>query len=255
MPITSSGKRQQEHYQEIHGDYGAHYYDAPSLAYRDRFILPALLQGLDLRNRRVADIASGAGYTSLALMRLFPGIEPEGFDISPAACAEYEKLVGRPAHRVDLVKPFAVAEPFDAAIVIGGLHHCVEGLDTVIANLAALIKTGGFLLLYEPNETFLLQGLRTLWYKMDRYFDAETEAALNHDELLARASSAFALQSLRYLGGPAYFLILNSLILRIPRAWKSPAMAPLFAAETMVNKLPGRRLFPAFAAQWVRRDR
>src|ERR1043165_8421722 len=91
-----------QHYASIHESYGAHYYDASSMAYRRTFFFEPLLAGIDLSGRRVADVASGSGYNSLILREMFPTIRLEGFDISETACADYTRLLGAPAHQVDL---------------------------------------------------------------------------------------------------------------------------------------------------------
>ena len=59
--------RQRQHYTAIHDAYEAHYYDAPSMAYRSRFIYRWLFDGVDFRNAEVADLACGSGHNSLAL--------------------------------------------------------------------------------------------------------------------------------------------------------------------------------------------
>jgi hypothetical protein len=56
----------------------------------------------------------------------------------------------------------------------------------------------------------------------------------------------------RYLGGPGYFLVLNSLVFRLPRGVKRRLTPSLLAAEAAYNRLPGSRLFPYFLARWRR---
>jgi cyclopropane fatty-acyl-phospholipid synthase-like methyltransferase len=116
---------QAQHHNRILSDYDRHYYDRYSLAYRERFILQPLLEGIDLRGKQVADLASGSGETSLFLLRAYEGIQLTGFDNSPAACRRYREHVGRPGHEIDLTSGIYDGERFDAAVIIGGLHHCV----------------------------------------------------------------------------------------------------------------------------------
>jgi hypothetical protein len=40
-------------------------------------------------------------------------------------------------------------------------------------------------MMLEPNRAFALEGVRRLWYRLDKYFDAGTERALTPSELLA----------------------------------------------------------------------
>ena len=104
----------------------------------------------------------------------------------------------------------------------------------------------------EPNSEFLLESVRKLWYRADKYFQAETESALAHDQILRRGATRFRLDSLRFFGGPAYFLLLSSLLFRLPIGLKPILQKPLFALETLFNHLPGRAPFPAFMARWRR---
>jgi SAM-dependent methyltransferase len=124
---------------------------------------------------------------------------------------------------------------FDAAVVIGGLHHCVVDLAAAIDNLAALLKPGGTLLMMEPSADSVLEGLRQRWYRHDRYFDAPTERALSHDELLRLARRRFRVEILQYIGGP--------------KRWIAPWAFPLERAFNVLNAAP---LAPVFVARWRR---
>jgi SAM-dependent methyltransferase len=244
--------RQKAHYERIHDAYNAHYYDHHSLRYREQFIFEPLLEGLDLNDRDVLDIASGSGHNTLLLKARFPRLRAVGLDISSAACREYGALTGATAVQGDLTRPLVLSQQFDVAVVIGGLHHCVVNLPQTIDNLAALLKPGGALLMMEPNADTFLQGIRDRWYRSDRYFDAPTERALSHDELLRIADGRFRADLVRYIGGPAYFLILNSLVMRVPlgaKRWIAPVAFPLerIAAATL-----GPSTAPVFIARWRR---
>jgi SAM-dependent methyltransferase len=244
--------RQKQHYTEIHDAYEAHYYDAPSMEYRSRFIYRWLFEGLDFRNARIADLACGSGYNSLALKERFAGVRTFGFDISEPACASYRRTTGNDACVVDLTCPVEISEKYDGAIVVGGLHHCVVDLAQTLRNIAAMVKPGGYLLMMEPSADFALNVVRNKWYAADKYFDAPTEEALSHDKILKQAAPYFEGEAVRYFGGLAYFLILNSLIMRVPLAAKPilwPIVKPLEAAFGNVP-LPG--MYPCFLAKWKR---
>ena len=132
------------------------------------------------------------------------------------------------------------------------LHHCVADLDTTLANIAAMLKPGAPFLLFEPNREYVLQFARDLWYRADRYFDAATEDGLAHSDLLRRANGAFQPERVRYFGGPAFFLVYNSLIFRMPHRVKELVAPPLMVLEAGFNSLPGKRLFSSFTARWRR---
>src|ERR1700737_4489299 len=100
--MQSAGRSQKEHYESIHEIYESHYYDEQSMAYRERFYYDPLFDELDLNGCAVADLASGSGHNSLAVLRRFPKAIVTGFDISTAACEDYRRNVGRPGIETDL---------------------------------------------------------------------------------------------------------------------------------------------------------
>jgi len=250
--MAETSDRQAGHYDRILPDYDRHYYDRRSTEYRERFIIDPLVAGLDLRGKRVADLACGSGETSLSLRRRFPGVALTGFDISPEAARKYEARVERPCHPLDLTKPHQTDEIFDAAIIMGGLHHCIADLATTLGNIAGMLKPGAPFLLFEPNREYFLQFARDIWYRADHYFDAATEDGLAHGALLNSANGAFHPEQVRYFGGPAFFLVYNSLVFRMPHRVKRVVAPPLMALEAGFNQLPGKRLFSSFTARWRR---
>lgn len=251
--LSDAGSRQKEHYEAIHSAYEEAYFDRPSMMYRERFIYDPLFEGVSLHDSDVAELASGSGFNSIALRRRFPSARVCGFDVSSQACQTYRDLVGAPAYECDLTVPLDGEPSFDCAFIIGGLHHCVRNLPQALANAARLVRRGGTLLMVEPNAEYVLEGARRLWYKADRrYFDAATEHALAHDRLVELSAGAFVPEHVRFLGGPGYFLVLNSLLFRIPPWAKSLLASPLMAIDSACNQLPGRAPFPYFVARWRR---
>ena len=244
--------RQKAHYEHLHDVYEAHYYDTYSLRYREQFILAPLLAGIDLNDRDVIDVASGSGHNTLLIRRRFPSLRPVGLDISDSACAAYRRVTGGEAIQGDLTRPLHHPRPFDAAISIGGLHHCVVNLPQAIDNLARLVKPQGVLLMMEPSVDGVGERWRNGWYRHDRYFDGQTEHALSHDELLQLTDGRFRPEVVRYIGGPAYFLILNSLILRVPLGAKRVVAAATWPLERAFNTLNSRGMAAAFIARWRR---
>ncbi len=237
--------KQKTHYEAIHEDYEAHYFDRESMLFRERFVYNFLFAGLDLNGKDVADIAAGSGHNSLWVSQKFPGARITGFDISEKACAAYRTLVGRNAHVFDITSGKDFGQTFDVAMVFGGLHHCVSDLSGTFRTLAKLVRPGGLLLFYEPNSRYFLEALRKVWYKLDATFDDGTESALDHDALRALTKADFETIDVHYMGGPAYFFIYNSMIFRIPRKAKRFLAPILFPLERAYNiMLPGRTLVP-----------
>jgi SAM-dependent methyltransferase len=243
--------RQAAHYDRILDEYDRHYYDQYSTLYRRRFILDPLLDGVDLSGKVVADLTCGSGQTSLELAVRFPDIQLTGFDISSKACSRYREKVGRPCYELDLTHEYHGNERFDVAVIIGGLHHCVSNLPAAIATIRAMLKPSGTLLMYEPNSHCFLEFARRVWYRVDSYFDAETEASLAHSEILAASRGAFVAERVQYVGGPAFYLVYNSLVFRLPHRVKRAIAPSLLAAESAWSLLPGSWPYASFAARWT----
>lgn len=252
MPMDDSSNPQKLHFETLHQLYERHYYDPTSMAYRHRWIYEPLFKGLDLSGASVADLACGSGHNSIALREYFPGVQTTGYDISEAACRDYTTRTNRPAFPIDLTRDVKIEREYDAAIVIGGLHHCVLDLNATLRNITRMVRPGGYLLMMEPNDAFILNLVRMFWYRHDGMFEATSEAPLGHDDLLARVSGHFVSDRVAYFGGPAFYLIYNSMILRVPLGLKpflNPVLLPL---ESAYNALPGKWPFSSFTAVWRR---
>ncbi len=244
--------RQRTHYEQIHDKYEAHYYDKHSLRYRERFLLAPLLNKIDLNDCDVLDLASGSGHNTMLLQRRFPRMRALGVDISESACLAFEQKTGWPAIQADFTRPISIDRQFDASVVIGGLHHMVANLPQALANLASVVRPGGIVMMMEPSSDSILDDLRRYWYQRDGFFDAPTEHALSHDALLALGRGAFTSEIVRYIGGPAYFAVFNSLVLRVPLTAKASLALVTTPIEAVVNMLNLRAVAPVFVARWRR---
>jgi SAM-dependent methyltransferase len=254
MDMTKQSEVQKELYESIHEDYERHYYDGPSMAYRHEFIYDPMFGDADLNGKLVADLACGSGHNSVALRQRYPGVTTIGFDISDKACADYARNNPAESRQFNLCSPTPPGIQVDAAMIVVGLHHCVSDLDAALRNIASLVKPGGHFYMVEPSSQCFLELARKIWYRFDRYFDADTEAALNHDRIAAQASRWFDVEFSRHMGGPAYFLILNSLLFRISGKTKERIAPAMFASERLYNRLPGKFWFPYFVCRWKRND-
>jgi SAM-dependent methyltransferase len=248
------GLRQQAHFENLHDRYERHQYHPSVMSYREKFLYGPMFDGFDLNGARVVELCSGSGHNSLYLKERFPGIVLSGLDISRAACADYENMVGAPCELFDLTEPNnKPTETFDVAFVIGGFHHCVANLEAVLSNVAAMLKPGGHLLMMEPSSQFVLEPVRKIWYRVDRkMFDAQTEHSLNHEDLLHLAKDRFTVESVRFFGGPGCAFILNGMVFRIPLSIKSLIAPALSKMEVAWNHLPWRACHFLFIAKWMR---
>ena len=246
--------RQKQLFEGLHSKYQAHYFDESSMRYRERFIYGPLFAGLDLNDSLVADLACAGGQNTLALRDLFPRVRAVGIDISKKAVLEYRQTTGWAGHVMDLTLPNLAPLTVDVAIVIGGLHHCVADLPQTLLNIASMVRPGGHLLMLEPNSRYALESLRRVWYRFDQQVDALSEHALDHSEIAEQAKPYFDPVQVNYLGGPAYFLILNSMMTRVPLSLKPLLAPPLFYLESLHTRIPYRWAHSLFAAQWRRTE-
>lgn len=245
--------RQKEIFEGIHDEYYASTADRYAHAYKEQYVFKRVARYLHGANS-VMEIACGQGEAVGWLRERNPQLSIAGCDISEKAVLDFEAAHRSPAFVADMTKPFHHGQKYDAVIVMGGIHHLIEDLDTAFANISGLLKPGGRLVMSEPNADYFLNPVRRLWYKWDKSnFDAASEEALSHDRLLAEHGADFRKIGVRYFGGPAYFLLALNMFLRIPNASKR-FMAPIvMGAERIFDLLPGKLPFASFIACWERR--
>ena len=88
--------------------------------------------------------------------------------------------------------------------------------------------------------------------RLDRYFDEKSEASLNHAAIAKLASDDFSPVSCRYMGGPAYFLIYNSLLFRLPMAVKRNIRLRCSCSSGYLQPPAGLLVVSVFVARWQR---
>ncbi|MBF0561139.1 MAG: class I SAM-dependent methyltransferase [Alphaproteobacteria bacterium] len=250
--MTENTNTQKAHFEALHARYEAHYYDKWSMKYRNEFIYGPLWGDLDLNGLRIAELACGSGHNTLSILAKAPQAQVVGFDISAAACQDYAANTGMPAYEADITLPWQGETGFDVVFIVGGLHHCVRDLRQALENVGRILKPGGLFLMQEPNACFFLESARQLWYRKDGLFDAGNEAALDMDELARIGEPWFKPQRVKYSGGPAYFVVLQSMILRVPLGVKNLISAPLIVLERLWDRLPGKHFHNTFIARWER---
>lgn len=243
-----SEQLQKQHFDRFAALYEAHYDDPTSAAYRRRFIHGPMLAGIDLAGRRVLEAMCGTGQSTPTLLER--GARVTGLDISESAIASFRRrwprCTGLCASALDTGLP---SESFDCVVVEAGLHHLHPHLDRCLVELHRVLVPGGLLCFAEPHAGSLFDAVRRIWYRHDAFF-AENEEAIDLAALERGQAGRFAFQGTRYLGNVAYLLVLQSLILRIPLAWKRFYARPLFAVEALLTPLQGPRTSCMVACQW-----
>lgn len=245
---------QKQLFEAIHERYRDATTDQYAEAYKEEFVYGPILEHLE-GARSMMEIASGVGTASGWMHAKMPELQISGCDISEVAASDFEALHGRPCYVWDLTTPIEPKETYDVVLVMGGIHHLVANLSQAFENIDRLLNPGGKLIMMEPNAEFLLEPLRRLWYRLDKqHFDAENEHALSHSKLVSGYAHSLFPSSLSYVGGPAYFLLLQNWVLRLPsgtKKWLAPAFMVI---ERLYHKLPGRYPFATFTACWTKRS-
>ena len=90
--------------------------------------------------------------------------------------------------------------------------------------------------------------MRKFWYKKDKYFVTNNINSLDHDKI-SSLNPNFTPIFLKYMGGPGYIFICNSLILRMPKFLKHIISPFLIFMEIFWNLLP-KKFTVTFAARW-----
>ena len=241
-------------WERIHDEYDGSLNDELAEAYLVEFAYEPMLRLVPNDARTVLEITSGTGPLSSWLRSRRPELEFTGSDISEKACAEYERFNRAPCLLTDLTKPVQFRRLFDVVVVSFGIHHLVIDLDTAMANIAGALKSGGALIMSEPNADYLLEPIRRIWYRLDRrHFEAKSEHALSHGRLAGRYASLFCAEHVEYRGGPLIHLFLHSMIIGLPPSVRLRLAPAAMAAERRYAVIPSKGFFSFFIARWIRR--
>jgi len=235
-------------YEKIHNTYSENYYDFWSSKYREIFIYKKLFKNINFSEKNVIELACGEGHVTNYLLNNFNKIRVCGIDISDKAIKIYKRKYKTKGYIFDLTREFHLNEKFDYAIIVGGLHLCVNNIEQALKNISNLLISGGILFIFEPNSNFFLEPIRKYWYKRDKYFINNRVEALDHT-IICKLNNNFECIFLNYLGGPGWLLICNSLIFRIPKFIKNIISPLLIIVEFFWNLLPNY-FKVTFMARW-----
>jgi len=239
---------QRDHYNRIAEMFERHYDDPSTQRYRDRFIDGPMLQGLDLRGRRVMEAMCGGGFTTRALLQR--GAVVTGLDISPACIAAFHRRWPQCESICGSITQSGLPDgSFDAVAIVGGLHHLHPHLDPAVEEIHRILKPGGAFCFLEPHVGSLPDWFRQRWYARDDMF-SENEAAVDVQHLKTRFGDHFDFVHEIYGGDLGHLLIYNSMIFRIPLALK-PLYSPLIMLlEGWIGRFQGPRTACWVICQW-----
>ena len=250
-------KVQKELWEGIYQDYKNHYFDYWSEKFKQKFIFEKIFSKHNFDQKSICELCCGSGENSKKILERFDNVKLVGFDLSINAVNDFKSSLGKNAYEYDIQTPITDFDnSFDAIIVLGGIHHCTKNLYGVFENISRMLKPNGIFIMHEPNSKFFLEPLRKIWYKSDGFFDHESEHALSHGDLI-RLSKKFGFEqtSLEYTGGPGFFFILQSMILRVPKKLKNLFAPFFFVLEIIWDKQNSPYLNNTFISTWTIRKK
>jgi ubiquinone/menaquinone biosynthesis C-methylase UbiE len=251
-PAHDFEARQQAHYDDIGRAYEAHYSDEWSSRYRRRFQFEPLVAGVEVRGRKVLDAMCGSGQTAEFL--LSQGAEVTGLDISAEVIEQFRaKLPQATGVQGSILHSDFPDECFDAVFITGGLHHVQPKVPQAVSEIYRILKPGGWLCFSEPHAGSVADTARRFWYRFDHLFE-ENEAAVDIGELMRANRDRFDFVTTRYSGGPAYLLVFNSMVFRVPLSWKGKYSRPALWLEGKIERIQGRRTACFVRVQWRKKS-
>jgi SAM-dependent methyltransferase len=220
-------------FESIHETYLTHFFAKGALYWKRRLVWSFIQDsGVQIDGKKIGEFFCGSGFNTKELMSKFKPELVMGFDISEAAVKDYKNVTGQGAFQADLSKDFISPQQFDNIFVFGGLHHAYFDLDRVLLNISKALVPGGHLVVYEPLRNTIWDVLRNFWYKHDRYFDASSEYPLVPEEV---EKHHFKKIKVKYITGPGYLIIYNSMILRIPVRVANALSIPLTLTDQFLS--------------------
>lgn len=249
----NSEELQKEHFNKIFSQYETHYDDACSQKYRLKFMYNPLFEEIAFSGSKVLEAMCGSGQATQYL--LSKGAIVTGLDISEAAITSFkERWPNCNAECTSVFNSKLKSNFFDCVVAIAALHHLHPNVNKAIDEIHRVLKVGGYFCFIEPHSNSLPDLVRKFWYKHDRKFFAENEASIDIDRLKDNYSSRFKFVKEKYAGNIAYFLVLSSLILRIPLRFKPIYTTFLLQLESFIEKFQ-RKLFSCFAVcVWQKKE-
>jgi SAM-dependent methyltransferase len=242
---------QQNHYDRIADEYEAHYGDAYSLEYRERFIYGPMFEGINLFGMNVLDAMCGSGHTTEYL--LTRNARVTGLDISKKVIDSFNaRWSNCRSVRRSLLDSGLPSDSFDCVVIVGGLHHIQPNVSQAIKEIYRVLRPGGYFCFMEPHSGSLPDLVRRFWYKHDHFF-SDNEQAIDTVSLEREFSSQFDFNKVNYLGNLAFLLVLNSLIFRIPVGAKRLYSPLLLRLEALINKLQGKTMSCYVVARWQKK--
>jgi ubiquinone/menaquinone biosynthesis C-methylase UbiE len=242
-------QNQAELFDRIASEYEQHYSDKYSQRYRALFYNTPLIEGLNLSGKRVLEGMCGSGQTTQFL--LSKGAEVVGLDISEQMINSFKRsFPNNQAVQASMLDTKLEEASFDYVIIVGSLHHLQPHVQAAIDEVFRLLKPGGYFCFIEPHSGSLPDLVRKLWYKLDKHFFEENESSIDFNQLAVINAQRFEVCKTKYLGNIAYILVLNTLILRMPKKLKRLYTPTLLRLEAFISKFQNKTFSCFIVGQW-----
>jgi SAM-dependent methyltransferase len=221
--LSESELKQKKYYNEISGLYDRNYGSLEAIAYR-KFIFNKALKNVSLKDAYVLDAMCGGGQNTAALQGF--GANFLGVDLSEEQCLNYKKRFPNTEIRcASMLSCGLPSNTFDI-VICDSLHHLHPYVNEGICELIRVLKPGGHLLIWEPSAGSIFDRVRQFWYRTDKKFFQENEAAIDLDRISARHSTKLKLERVNYAGNFAYLFVFAPMAFRIPSKFV-PYYAPV----------------------------
>lgn len=243
-------QKQKDHFDKIAALYEHHYYDEFSLAYREEFINKPLIEGIEVSNKKVLDLMCGCG--GLAQFLLKRNALVTGLDISREQIEFFRKEAGCDYVCASIFENRLADNSFDCVFVISGLHHLHPRTREAVNEVHRILKQGGYFCFCEPHAGSIPDFFRKIWYRIDPLIE-KNEASIDLARLKNDFSSKFDFISQRYIGGPAYLFVLNSMLLRMPKGLKKYISGFLLRTERIFKGLGSKATSFTSISQWQKK--
>ena len=228
---------QKELFESMHDLYREHFFSSGALHWKKKMVWDYIKKfNIDLNDKVIGEFFCGSGFNSQEILKNYQPERIVGFDISENAVNDFKKLTNQDAFQCDLSKEFNFEgnTKFDHIFVFGGLHHAYFCLDQVIKNISKFLKDGGTLIVFEPLRNTFWDFARNFWYKHDKFFDETSEYALIPTEV---EKHQLEMIGTKYITGPGYLLVYNSMILRVPILVANFISIPLTLVDQLFSYL------------------
>ena len=237
--------KQREHFENIHDRYQDHYYDSYSNYYREKIIDSKMVEYLAQANS-VLEIGCGGASNYLRFAEQgFSFQTYDAIDISPPAVKDFNSAT--PENATGFVFDFTIpnvstGKKYELILFLGVLHHMTNNLEYVFNNVKNALTRDGVVIFIEPNANFM-NTIRNIWYRLSDDFDHTNERALTSNEIDLHATNAgLSLQKSKYFGHIGFFVILQSMVLRTPKAVKKCLTKPLVAWDRLIEKVNSKHV-------------